>query len=95
MVLERILRLQTGRSVKVIAQNLSEPEMDVLIKEPKEQYYHPPIGLAHPKYWKLKQMDEQKAKLMQIRYSGLTSKQLRQIIQEFALFGITIDFSAQ
>ena len=51
--------LLSGRSVKVIAKTKSltdkvKPEIEVLIKEPKEEDFHPSIGLSHLKYWKLK-----------------------------------------
>ena len=87
MTHEKTLSLQTGRSVKIIAQMInqsdtSELDIDVLIKEPSEAQYHPPIGITHPKYWKLKRLDSQKSRLMQIAYSGLTEKQLRNLVRE-------------
>lgn len=88
MTHEKTLTLRTGRSVKVITQSTSlidpqDIEIDVLIKEPSEANYRPPIGLTHPKYWKLKQMDAQKSRKLQIKYSGLTEKQVRIAIKEF------------
>lgn len=84
---EKTLSLETGRSVKVITQpvNPTDPskiELEVLIKEPKETHYHPPIGLTHPKYWTLKRMDPDKSRAMQIQYSGLSEKQVRNVLKE-------------
>ncbi|MCF0049110.1 hypothetical protein MUK70_04545 [Dyadobacter chenwenxiniae] len=90
MTHEKTLILQTGRCVKVISQwknpmNPGEIEIDVLIKDPSETHYRPPIGLTHPKYWKLKRMGAEKSKQLQIQYSGLTEKQLRSVVKEFRL----------
>ena len=87
MTLEKTLVLETGRSVKVITQhaNLVDQEnieLDILIKEPKEEHFRPPIGVTHPKYWKLKNMDPKKSRLLQLRYSGLSAKQVRKVVRE-------------
>jgi hypothetical protein len=87
MKLEKTLSLENGRSVKVITQpvNPTDPskfEIDVLIKEPRETHYRPPIGLTHPKYWTLKRMDSNKSRQMQIQYSGLSEKQVRNVLKE-------------
>ena len=96
MVHEKTFTLETGRSVKVIAksefpaeQAKAVPEIEVLIKESKEQDFHPPIGITHPKYWKLKKLDSQQSKRLQIQYSGITEKQLRKTISEFKRLLIT------
>ena len=88
MTQEKILTLYTGRCVKVITQlenpmTPDEIQIDILIKDPSETHYHPPIGLSHPKYWKLKRMGVEKSKQLQIQYSGLTEKQLRGVVKEF------------
>ncbi|WP_051350334.1 hypothetical protein [Dyadobacter alkalitolerans] len=90
MTHEKTLILQTGRCVKVITQvaNTMKPgemEINVLIKDPSDTQYRPPIGLSHPKYWKLKRMGAEKSKQLQIEYSGLTEKQLRNVVKEFRL----------
>jgi hypothetical protein len=84
---EKTLSLETGRSVKVITQPINplDPgkiEVEVLIKEPKESHYRPPIGITHPKYWTLKRMDPNKSRLLQIQYSGLSEKQVRNVLKE-------------
>ena len=61
-----------------VSQTKVNPEIEVLIKEPKDEYFHPPIGITHPKYWKLKKLDSQQYKLLQIQYSGITEKQIRE-----------------
>lgn len=90
MIHEKTFTLETGRSVKVIAkaqdiagQAKVKPEIEVLIKEPRDENFRPPIGITHPKYWKLKKLDLQQSKILQIQYSGITDKQLRKAIREF------------
>ncbi|WP_439557618.1 hypothetical protein [Dyadobacter sp.] len=88
MTHEKTLTLHTGRCVKVITQlgnpmTPDEIKIDILIKDPSDAHYHLPIGLSHPKYWKLKRIGEEKSKQMQIQYSGLTEKQLRSVVKEF------------
>lgn len=87
MTREKTLLLQNGRSVKVItrdsqAMNPMKIEIDVLVKDPKEVDYHPPIGMTHPKYWKLKTMDPQRSRLLQLEYSGLSDREIRKVIRE-------------
>jgi hypothetical protein len=100
MIHEKTLTLNTGRSVKVIAQKLQlrdkiKIEVEVLIKEPKEVSYHPPIGVTHPKYWKLKKLDPQKSNLLQIQYSGLSEKQMRKTVKELQKTILPIDLASQ
>ncbi|OJV12905.1 MAG: hypothetical protein BGO21_04020 [Dyadobacter sp. 50-39] len=90
MTHEKIFVLETGRAVKVkvegvLASDLSKVsiQVDVLIKDPKEEEFRPPIGLTHPKYWKLKNLEPEKAGLLQIQYSGVHRKQIRKTIREF------------
>jgi len=88
MVFEKTFTLLSGRSVKVIATAKSlidkvKPEIEVLIKDPKEEDVHSAIGLSHPKYWKLRKLDSQQIKSLQIQYSGICDKQLKKAITEF------------
>lgn len=90
MTHEKIFVLETGRTVKVkvegvLADDLSKVsiQVDVLIRDPKEEEFRPPIGLTHPKYWKLKNLDREKAGLLQIQYSGVHRKHIRKTIREF------------
>ena len=90
MIHEKTFTLETGRSVKVIAKaqitadkTKVKPEIEVLIKEPRDEDFRPPIGITHPKYWKLKKLDSRQSKTLQIQYSGITDKQLRKAIREF------------
>jgi hypothetical protein len=90
MVIEKMLFLPSGRAVKVITHVADAKKVpfhtaiEVLIKEPKEDHFHPPIGTSHPKYWKLKGMDPEKSRFMQISYSGLSKKQLRKVLNDLA-----------
>lgn len=88
MTQEKTLTLPTGRCVKLITHvgnpiKGEEIDIDILIKDPSDTDHRPPIGLSHPKYWKLKSMDAEKSKQMQIRTSGLIEKQLRSMVREF------------
>lgn len=87
---EKAFVLRTGRLVKVIitgilATDLSKVsvETDILIKDIRDEHFHPPIGSIHPRYWKLKRLDAEQARVLQIRYSGLTQRQLRSAMKEF------------
>ncbi len=90
MTHEKTFTLDTGRSVKVIAKALLlddkskiETEIEVLIKEPREVGYRLPIGNTHPKFWKLKKLNSQQTRILQIQYSGISEKQIRKTIKEF------------
>ncbi|WP_221391925.1 hypothetical protein [Dyadobacter sp. NIV53] len=87
---EKAFVLPTGRLVKVIitsylAEDLSKVsvEIEVFIKDERDEHFRVPIGTAHPRYWKLKRLDSEQARVMQIRYSGLTQRQLRRALKEF------------
>ena len=90
MTLEKTFLLPTGRAVKVItkvplAENETEVRLglDVLIKDPKEEDFRHPIGMDHPKYWKLKKLDSRQSKIVEIQYSGISDKQIRKAVMEF------------
>ena len=88
MTHEKIFTLKTGRSVKVIIHEIkrmedSEINIDVLIKEPKEPEFRLPINDSHPKYWKLKRLNEQLASKLQMQYSGIKKKQIKSAVNEF------------
>lgn len=87
MEFEKTVLLDSGRTVKIIAHEPSLEEkgdikFEVLIKEPQDEHFRPPIGLSHPKYWKLRKMDADKSILLKLCYSGLSEKQARLIVQE-------------
>ena len=90
MTHEKIYLMETGRSVKIIVRGYNSPTesgiritLEVLIKDPKEEYFHAPIGVLHPQFWKLKKMDNEKARLLQITYSGISQKQINRAVREF------------
>jgi len=87
---ERIFVLQSGRAAKVIitgilASDLSKVsiDIDVLVKDPKEEEFRAPIGISHPKYWKLQRLTDELARKLQIQYSGISEKQIRKAVKEF------------
>lgn len=90
MKLEKTFVLPTGRAVRVTTKPTLPKEkpynkidLEVLIKEPREEDFHPPIGKTHPQYWKLKKLSAQESKLIEIQYSGLSDKQIRNALKEF------------
>lgn len=90
MAYVKYLTLQSGREIKLRIEEIFDPkkpdatvQLDVLIKDPKDERFHPPIEISHPKYWKLKGMDDEQSRELQIKYSGIKSKQLRKALSEF------------
>ena len=90
MIHEKTFSLQTGRIIKIIIRGYFSPmepaiktSLEVLIKDPKEEYFHTPIGILHPQFWKLKKMDQEKARMLQITYSGISQKQINKAMREF------------
>lgn len=55
---------------------LTPSGLDVSVKEPRDDFFHAPIGLAHPKYWKLKTLDPSRQRILQLKYSGLNKKEI-------------------
>jgi len=90
MAYEKYITLESGREIKLIIEGSFNPkksglvtDMEVLIKDPKEEHFHPPIEISHPKYWKLKNMLPEQSKQLQIKYSGIPDKQIRKALREF------------
>ncbi|MCF2518671.1 hypothetical protein [Dyadobacter sp. CY351] len=87
MDFEREITLKTGRCVKVFAnavQNHSRVafELIVLVKDPDENTFYPPIGPNHSKYWQLKRLNAQLAGILQLRHSGVSDREMKQILDE-------------
>jgi hypothetical protein len=55
---------------------LTPSGLDVSVKEPRDEFFHAPIGLAHPKYWKLKSLDPARQRILQLKYSGLNKREV-------------------
>lgn len=90
MIHEKTFIHATGRVIKIIVRGYISPEesairteLEVLIKEPKEEYFHTPIGPTHPQFWKLKKLDKVQAKQLQKSYSGVSDKQINSVLKEF------------
>lgn len=93
MTHEKTFILAVGREAKIILhgkiqRNGKEIEVgfEFLIKDSHDQYFHSPIGINHPQYWKLKKSTQEKAQLLQMEYSGVSRKQLNEAIREFRHF---------
>ncbi|WP_138482958.1 hypothetical protein [Dyadobacter bucti] len=90
MIHEKIFQLKGGREVKVIVKGYflnDSPELsteyEILIKEPKEKFFRSPIGINHPQYWKMKRSGAQQAKSLVLEYSGVSQRQVNQVVSEF------------
>lgn len=88
----KIITLQTGRTVKLTFDDTLrweeddqkiEGQIQVTIRERNEEKFHPPIGMNHPRYWKLKRSGAEHAARLQLAYSGLSSKQISSAIKEY------------
>lgn len=89
MVHEKIFKLTVDREAKIVVKgNLISSgqiviDYDFLVKEKNDHTFRAPIGVDHPKYWKLKRLSNEKAILLQLVYSGLSKKQLNAALKEF------------
>jgi hypothetical protein len=90
MIHEKIFQLKSGREVKVVVKGYFlhdnpqlNTEYEILIKEPKEKYFRTPIGTNHPQYWKMRRSSVQQAKIIMLEYSGITQRQVNQVVAEF------------
>lgn len=90
MILEKIFYLSVGREAKIVVKgqvgrNRGEMIIDYefLIRERLDTDFRPPIGPNHPQYWKLKKSTAEKSQLLQLEYSGISRKQLKEVTQEF------------
>jgi hypothetical protein len=93
MIHEKTFTLAVDREAKIIvkgsATNNSKQiniDFEFLIKEKQDKFFRSPIGLNHPKYWKLQSLTPEKAQAMQLVYSGVSRKQLDMAIKEFKQF---------
>ena len=87
---ERLLILKTGRSVKVVASRTgnkdlttAEIEWDILIKDPKDQQFHPLISSSHPMFWKIKKLTPMRRKLVELQYAGINKRETKKIFTEW------------
>ena len=90
MLLEKTFHLSVGREAKIIvrgqlARNRNEITIDYefLIREKHDTDFREPIGPNHPQYWKLKKSTQERSQLLQLEYSGISRKQIREVTREF------------
>lgn len=90
MVLEKIFHLSIGREAKIVvkgqvARSRSEIVIDYefLIREKHDVDFREPIGPNHPQFWKLKKSTPERSQLLQLEYSGISRKQLKEVTREF------------
>jgi len=82
MNIEKRFLLRNGRIVSVTRapaktmEVLTPSGLDVSVKEPRDEFFHAPIGQAHPKYWKLKSLDPNQQRMLQLKYSGLNKTEI-------------------
>jgi hypothetical protein len=90
MIHEKNFTLKNRREVKVTFKaiyitNTQElkTDYDILIREPGEKTFRTPIGISHPKYWKLQTVNKEQGDELILLYSGLSRKQLQLAEKEF------------
>ena len=90
MVQEKIFTLKNKREVKVIFKSIQHPitqklkfDYEILIREPGEKSFRIPIGISHPKYWKLQKASKEQARELILIYSGITRRHLQEAEREF------------
>jgi hypothetical protein len=101
MILEKAFYVGGDRVAKIIVRgrftrNRNEVALDFefLIKEKNDTEFRQPIGENHPQYWKLKKSDSGRSQLLQLEYSGISRKQLREAISAFKVqVGTGIDLA--
>lgn len=101
MVSEKIFTLAVGREAKIVIKGSAgkisgqiQLDFEFLIKEKHDKFFRAPIGINHPKYWKLQSLTPEKAQSMQLIYSGLSKKHLDEAVKEFKqCFGTGYVFS--
>jgi len=93
MIHEKTFILAVDREAKIVmkgnaGKNNRQVHIDFefLIKEKHDKFFRVPIGLNHPKYWKLQRLTPEKSQLMQLVYSGLSKKHLDEAVKEFKKF---------
>jgi hypothetical protein len=90
MIYEKIFSLSIARDAKIVVKadirkrkREINVDLDFLIRDTHEGIFHLPIGINHPRYWKLKKVPDQKSRQMQMEYSGISRKQLLLVMEEF------------
>jgi len=90
MVHEKVFVLKNRREVKVIFASISDPvsqklkyDYTILIKEPGEKVFREPIGVSHPKYWKLQKASREQGRELILTYSGISRRHLTDVEREF------------
>ncbi|WP_221391924.1 hypothetical protein [Dyadobacter sp. NIV53] len=58
-------------------------EMEVLVENPDDKCFYPPVTAGHFAYAKLKMLNKEQAGQLQIFYSGITVGQINQALAEF------------
>ena len=90
MVHEKVFTLKNRREVKVIYKSIPNPisqklkfEYEILIREPGEKAFRIPIGISHPKCWKLQKATKEQGRELVLVYSGITRRHLLEVEKEF------------
>lgn len=87
---EKHIVLAPGREAKLVIladvhthMPLMTLDLEFLIRDQEDRTFRLPIGKNHPKYWKLQGMSAEKAKFMQLEYSGISRRQINETLREF------------
>lgn len=58
-------------------------KIDMFIKDPEEEEFHPVIGSRHPDFIEFQKLNPEQALNMQIRYCGVSAAKIKQAVDEF------------
>jgi len=90
MIYEKTFLQIDDSSVRIIIRGYIIPgeswvrtEIEVLVENPEDRCFYPPVTAGHSAYGKLKKLDKEQAGQLQIFYSGITVGQINQALAEF------------
>ena len=90
MIFEKTFLQVDDSLVRIIIKGYAVPgeswmrtELEVLIENPDDKCFYPPVTMGHSAYGKLKKLDKEQAGQLQIFYSGITVGQINQALAEF------------
>ncbi|WP_159476725.1 hypothetical protein [Dyadobacter sp. 3J3] len=87
---EKVVLLRTGKMVKIVRREHIETisqktdnRVDVFVRELDQDTFSPFLNVSHPKYYKFINHLPRPSVILQLRYSGLSKKEIALIIEEF------------
>ncbi|MEO6285367.1 MAG: hypothetical protein ABIN80_09415 [Dyadobacter sp.] len=90
LIREKVVLLRTGKMVKIVSRQLQDNDLhktdnqvDVLVREQDQENFRPFLSISHPKYWKFINLNPRQSIILQLKYSGLSKKEIALVIEEF------------